>query len=91
MLCPRCEGARSIIVLAKYRDGCRLGPMTCYECHGTGSVSDERTQWIEAGKALRDSRLAADRSLSEEAKRRGIRPSVLSDMEHGRIKPEPIP
>jgi len=52
-----------------------------------GSVSEQRAEWIEFGASLRLQRQALGRTLREEAKRRGMTMTRLSDMEHGRIQP----
>ena len=90
MKCPTCEGRprQGIGLACGPRIGCQPIMTTCRDCGGTGEVSGERAEWMRVGRAMADERQARDLSLREEARRRGMKPSVLSDMEFGRIKPE---
>lgn len=89
--CGHCRGeGRYTVAFATRADGiCGPAVIGCPDCHGTGKVDARTPEWREAGKRLREARLAADRSLGEEARRRGMRPSELSDMEMGRVEPKP--
>lgn len=94
MICPSCNGAKGsegfvICDTRKGPSGWSSGPrwFPCTLCRGVGTIDDVQNQWRIRGLEIRAARLASDRSISEEAKRLGIKVSVLSDMEHGRIKP----
>lgn len=94
MICPSCNGAKGsegflICDTRKSSAEWKSGPQwfPCTLCRGEGTITDEQEQWRLRGLAMRAARLAADRSLTEEAKRRGMKVSMLSDMEHGRVEP----
>ena len=95
MICPSCNGAKGsegfvICDTRKGPSGWSTVPrwFPCTLCRGSGEITDEQDQWRIVGAEMKAGRLAADLSLTEEAKRRKMKVSVLSDMEHGRIKPE---
>jgi len=95
MICPSCNGAKGsegfvVCDTRKGPSGWNSGPrwFPCTLCRGSGEITDEQEQWRLRGLEMKAARLAADRSVSEEAKRRDIKVSVLCDMEHGRINPE---
>lgn len=52
----------------------------CPKCGGTGEIHDD----IVLGMRLRKSRETAGVTLREAAKRMGITPAYLCDLEHGR-------
>ncbi len=90
MICPRCKGSKTITAShVAYADGSHgyEVPLSCDQCGGAGEVSDEMTEWIRAGEAMRQDRLARQMTLREEAKRRGLTPVELSRMEFGKVKP----
>jgi len=92
MECPDCSGDGKVIGLFAIRtdggcDPCREFP--CFRCGGSGSVPDETTVWMTTGKAMREDRKSRRNTLRKEAEERGMRPSVLSDMERGRVEPKP--
>jgi ribosome-binding protein aMBF1 (putative translation factor) len=70
------------------RDG-RCSPewVDCPTCGGTGRITEQRLGWWYEGRAMSEERKSRGVSLREEAGRLGIKPSKLSDMEHGRVKP----
>jgi len=95
VICPSCNGAKGsegfvICDTRKGPYGWNSGPrwFPCTLCRGVGEITDEQEQWRLCGLAMKAARLAADRSITEEAKRRGINPSLLSGMEHGRVEPK---
>lgn len=59
----------------------------CDLCEGTGKVTDERLEWIEQGKRLRELRMSKNLSLRKAAKKYGVDHSDLSKMERGVKKP----
>lgn len=94
MICPSCNGAKGsegfvICDTRKGPSGWNSGPrwFPCTLCRGVGEITDEQDQWRIVGLKMRAGRLAANLSLSEEAKRRKMKVTELSDMEHGRIEP----
>lgn len=86
--CPSCSGRRTVTAMVDgYRDGKRFGEMrelACLTCGGKGSITTFHAEQIAEGKRRRDDRVARGMSLREEAKRLGIDPSELNDIEHGR-------
>ncbi len=89
--CPACDGQprRGVGLACGPRVGCQPIVTTCDACAGSGTVTAERAEWMRIGQRMSADRQARDLSLREEARRRGMKPSVLSDMEFGRIRPEP--
>jgi hypothetical protein len=67
--------------------GCGIEWLPCSTCAGTGEITAERAEAYRQGRELRNRRIAADRSLREEAKRLGVSPVALSRMERG-LNPE---
>ena len=66
---------------------CYVGSLRCWGCSGQGKRGKYLEEWAEHGEELRRDRLSRDMSLREEAKRRGMTPRELGDMEHGRVQP----
>lgn len=85
-MCPECNGDKVLRGIAC--PGFKMIEIKCPLCKGIGELSAEQWDWHQQGKKLRDLRLSNDVSLREEAKRRGITASTLSDMEHGRLEPK---
>lgn len=87
--CENCKGSGKSFAICVLRSDGRGGPaeISCPTCHGTG-VDRTDPKWREYGRELRRWRVGMDRSLGEEAARRGLRVVELSDMEHGRREPE---
>lgn len=65
---------------------CSNSWIPCAGCKGDG-VERRRPEWIEGGQRAREKRVAEGRSLGDEARRLGVRPVDVSDMEHGRRGP----
>ena len=85
VVCPACEGAKALHGIACSSDGgCRSGEITCDFCKGEGQVSAEAGERWHRGRARREARFTAGRSLFEEAGILGIEPDVLNEIEHGR-------
>ena len=83
--CGTCDGKGELFAICIKRSDGPSGPgvMRCHNCKGTGQ--ETRTpESIADGQRLREDRMARGLSLGEEARRRGIAVSALSDMEHGR-------
>ena len=71
--CPSCNGSGKINGLARMVSGpCRAVTMNCFDCKGAGQITEEQRGWKVLGDVLRADRLSRDRSLGEEARRRGI-------------------
>lgn len=56
----------------------------CLSCRGSGEITPEYAARIEAGRKMRDERVAQRKSLVEAANERGISPAELSAIEMGR-------
>ena len=85
MECPRCKGQRGGPAFVMRRgSGCSLEQIDCTACGGTGEVSEDHAAMMAEGQRRMRDRIARDVSLRDEAKRLGVRPVDLSDMEHGR-------
>lgn len=86
--CTRCKGngrERGHSVL-RFADGhCEEHPYdrACDVCGGTGDLSEADLERIAAGKACKRERLAAGRSMFQEAERRGLSVIELSAFERG--------
>jgi ribosome-binding protein aMBF1 (putative translation factor) len=89
MQCPECKGKGCYHSqrFVNSTSGCRYeeGERECGTCKGTGSITDDHAERIKQGEARRRDRISRDMSLREEAKRLGIKPSELSDIERGRV------
>ena len=86
MICPVCNGKKEVFAFT-LREGGKCVNMPCELCVGYGQVSDIHQAWIKEGKCLKDERIQRGITLRIEARRRGMRASVLSAMERGRIEP----
>lgn len=91
MICYDCNGTGETVAShVSYADG-RHGynvRSKCSRCGGNGVIDSMVADWMVKGNVMRERRIAAGRSLRDEAKRRGLSPYVLSQMENGRIEPE---
>lgn len=56
-------------------------------CGGIGRISDEQINWINCGRAYRQTRMAVKETASQAATRLGISIQTLTDAELGRISP----
>ena len=92
MRCANCDGTGKVFGFLKYRDnGCTAGQLPCSQCRGSGELSDEQRSRIEDGRRRRDDRVARGLNLRDEARRLGITPAELSDIEWGRAPKETKP
>jgi hypothetical protein len=90
MICPDCDGVGKQLYLFVIKQDETCSPceiLTCIRCEGRGNVPDEMAEWIRVGKLLKDTRLSHKKTLREQAIILGLKPSELSAMEYGRIKP----
>ena len=83
MKCPECRGSGRIV--GYVCPGFRRVEASCEHCGGSGTAPPWRFEAVEAGLRLRGQRLAADRSLRDQADRDGVSALLRSDCEHGRI------
>ena len=85
--CVGCFGDGMISAFVRRAGSCNLERIQCSDCKGSGRLDKTRLEWIKAGEAMFRDRVDRDMSLREEAKRRGMTPRELGDMEHGRVQP----
>jgi DnaJ-class molecular chaperone len=94
MKCPSCDGRGKSEGIACGELGelrCRVMSIPCQLCRGTGGIDNERLQAWEYGRKMRADRLKENRTLSEEATKRGIDIVTMSKMERGEIDARPQP
>lgn len=83
--CTNCNGRGVNRALVMRRPGgCVWQDVTCSTCGGAGWLSNDHIARIEAGRRMREERIAAGISQSERAAELGISMRELSDREHGR-------
>lgn len=92
MICPRCNGERKMQGLwginATTGKCTPVVELPCHYCNATGEVPDDTPTWIKEGRKLGDFRRDFFKHLlRDEARRRGMTASDLSDMEIGKTKP----
>lgn len=85
--CPRCNGKGGSIGIACGEGGCQPVTFKCDLCEGTGLVYPYKLEYVERGEKMRAARLAAGRTLSQQASRRGIEVVDISRMERGVTPP----
>lgn len=79
--CPRCDGAGKTFGMAC--PGFVPVEMECLVCHGAGAVSQETVEQVAEGRAIAKRRISKDLSLRELAKKLGVRPTRMSEIERG--------
>jgi DnaJ-class molecular chaperone len=90
MKCPDCDGTGWTIASFVRRMSGQCSQNVrgkCSGCDGSGEIDALRQEWRTIGKQMHCKRIAAGRTLRDEAKRHGISPTELSGMEQGRIEP----
>lgn len=92
MQCVRCNGTKKIMGLfginSQTGKCMPVVELPCHYCNATGKVPEDTPLWIEEGKKLSEFRRSFFKhTLRDEARRRGMKPSDLSDMEIGKTKP----
>lgn len=87
MICPECEGRRTVTAILCGPDGSRRMTTPCYRCNGTGALPERQRAWIELGRELRAQRIARHQSMLERARQLGIEVAEVSAMEQGRLDP----
>lgn len=91
--CPHCAGHGFHVMI--FPVGLQPGSpnptgqsAACDTCCGSGTVTPEQLARIAEGERMKRWRIdVAHRGLRQEAEHRGMLPSDLSDMEHGRMQP----
>lgn len=84
MICPDCDGQKRLYAhLNRGSGGSGFEWIDCFRCKGSGEVPGEQAVWIFEGVKLRTERIALGRSIREQAKRLGISPVDLSEIERG--------
>jgi hypothetical protein len=90
--CPSCQGRKSSPCFDDgYRDGTHFGAaleLPCLTCQATGTITAEHAERLSEGRRRAEDRKQRGLSLRDEAKRLGISPQELSDIEHGRQSDE---
>lgn len=82
VICPTCDGCKEYEVYAC--PGFRRVLIPCSRCKATGRVTEVEAQRVEAGRQMREARVARGLSLRQEADRLGLTPMELADLEHAR-------
>lgn len=85
MLCPICEGSGKNLAFVNRGPDISthsLDEIPCTLCRGAGSLSNEQMRRREIGKAMRNERVAKQKSLLEAACELGCTPAELSRWEN---------
>ena len=90
IICPRCDGAKSVFGVSWNERRCQPGSLACDFCKGEGQVSSEMAEPWRKGHAMREARVKQGLSQREEAHRLGISWIQLNDIEHGRLAFEQV-
>jgi hypothetical protein len=64
-------------------EGYSVHRIDCLTCQGAGEVTEEHMARVEAGRKLREDRVARGLTLSQEAERLGVSREALSKREWG--------
>ena len=84
--CYMCRGKKQVFCHVDYADRTSTtGWRDCFECGGSGEMSEERLADYAYGQEFREARLNRGETLRECAKRLGVSASDLSAMEQGRL------
>ena len=87
MKCPGCNGKRTVfghMNTGPDSSKHKWGDMLCMTCRGSGEITQDHADRIEAGQKLYRKRLNSGETLGEAAARQGMTPAQLSAIEHGR-------
>lgn len=89
MKCPRCKGKKVIpcIGFNAASGRCKGILLPCILCDGRGTITKTQFKWGLEGEQMYQDRVSREMTLRLESRRRGMKPSVLSEMEMGKIKP----
>ena len=83
--CPVCLGNCRVFVAIDRSNGIGdIGWRPCYECGGSGTVTEERANAIRKGRELRQARVNRGETLREAATKMGITTIELSRIEQGK-------
>jgi hypothetical protein len=87
--CPVCSGTKHQSGFIKGADGRQhiSAEALCPQCKGTGVLTAEQIDWVQAGRHFRMERVAQKMPVSVAAGRLGITAMELIDAELGRIAP----
>jgi DNA-binding XRE family transcriptional regulator len=88
--CPDCNGSGTTMAFfVKYAPGTSTGPMhrelPCMFCRGKKTVTSNQMEWKTEGRKIREHRIKSGFTLREAAKRFGLKPSDISNLESGRV------
>ena len=87
MRCDRCDGRGWSGPVHVHRGNGKREwreRVECYNCRGSGSISEEQARARSVGRLHMVERTDRGESLRECSKRLGIGPAALGDYEHGR-------
>lgn len=87
MECPNCKGKGTVFAhMNTGPDSSKhhWGDIQCMTCRGSGKITQEQADRIEAGQKLYRQRLNSGETLVEAAARQGMTAAQLSAIEHGR-------
>ena len=87
MICPICKGNKENFGIGCGSEGCKPMKFKCFQCQGSGKISEQMNEWIKLGKIEREKRRVQNLSLREFAKEKRLSPVQVSDAENGRIDP----
>lgn len=82
--CPDCSGRGWLDAFVHRGAGCELDSIDCDLCSASGKISEETAERLAEGRRRRDRRIAAGRSVRQEAAILGITPIQLGRLERGR-------
>ena len=92
--CPRCNGKKYIFPSFPNKEMADISKNTisnlfiCQNCNGNGSISKERSNWIEEGDIIKNRRIEKRITLQNASKITNLSLAILSAMERGVIKPD---
>ena len=81
--CPHCSGDKLVTVHVNRGSASKNSwdRIDCPLCDGTGAITSEVQARVDKARAIREARIAAGRSLRDEAKRLGISVVECSKLE----------
>lgn len=91
MNCPKCDGKGFELITGFMHYSNRKGEyvqnkqMTCYQCKGTGQISDAQAKQMEVGQIIKEWRIKAGLSQRKGAEIFNLKVSEYNDLEHGRF------
>jgi hypothetical protein len=82
--CPHCNGSGFHQAISCGDAGCQPKQVPCFTCESAGEITEEHMARVEAGRKLREDRVARGLTLSQEAERLGVSRESLSKREWGK-------